>query len=107
MMLKELHADALSCVLLQTDVVSLMHMRAACKLLKTTIECECLAYQYACRLYSVRFWDLAQERPLVASLPLSRWIDEIIRIEYFQRICVQCYGKRYQEDDFYRLWECL
>lgn len=58
-------------------------------------------------IYGTEFWERARRRPRHTSKPAKTRLDELVRLESFQREVQRIEGKRFKNSDFFNLWSFL
>ena len=61
--------------------------------------------KYAELVYGKKFWKIAAARPTVTSNPLGNTMQELMRIERFQRLLVRNGYPRWTLTDFVKWWQ--
>jgi hypothetical protein len=97
--------DILTEILLLLPIEMLFRLKEVCRFLNDLVNEDQFSYNLAIKLYGYEFWLKAWNRPPHISKPLDTWIDEVCRIEKFQKMIKNIEGKRYTNQQFYTIWE--
>lgn len=84
------------------DAESIFDLLKTCK----TFLLEDLFFKNRCyQLYGIMFWECASLRP--KKYHFSSWKKEFKHIEYFQSAMAKIEGRRWRDEDFYKLWTVM
>lgn len=84
------------------DAKSLFSMLQTCKQFDLD---DTFFKNYCYNIYGVEFWENARVRP--KKFHSASWKEEYRKIEFFQVMVEKLESRRWQNDDFYRLWQTL
>jgi hypothetical protein len=94
-------------VLRRLSIPSLQTARQVCRSFASIVNDDLFASKRAIDMYGEEFWVRACARPVHSSQPMRGMINELFRMERFQKRVQKLEGRRFQAVDFYMLWRVV